>query len=82
MSAVFDGCVATMSARISRSLQEHGFLRIFGGFGAELIFKRVKVMGTIAPITLTSARNGGLFARNMRLFAKKRRGDNILKLLP
>ena len=78
MLAVVDGCVAAYSARISRSLQEHGFLRIFGGFGAELIYKRVKVMGTIAPITLTSARNGGLFARYLRLFAKKRIGDNIL----
>ena len=70
MSAVFDGCVAAMSAQVSRNLQDNGFLRIFGGFGAELIFKRVKVMGTIAPITLTSARNGGLFARYLRLFAK------------
>ena len=70
MLAVVDGCVAAYSARISQSLQERGFLRIFGGFGAELIFKRVKVMGTIAPITLTSARNGGLFARYLRLFAK------------
>ena len=82
MLAVVDGCVAAYSARISRSLQEYGFLRIFGGFGAELIFKRVKVMGTFAPITLTTARNSGLFERNIRLFAKKRRGDNILKLLP
>jgi hypothetical protein len=77
VSAVFDGCVAAYSARISRSLQEHGFLRIFGGFGAELIFKRVKVMGTFAPITLTSARNGGLFARNMSLFAKNAEGTEI-----
>ena len=58
MLAVVDGCVATMSARISRSLQEHGFLRIFGGFGAELIFKRVKWLIAISP--MTAARNSGL----------------------
>ena len=58
MSAVFDGRVAAMSARISRSLQEHGFLRIFGGFGAELIFKRVKWLIAINP--MTAARNSGL----------------------
>lgn len=40
MLAVVDGCVATMSAQLSRSLQEHGFMRIFGGFGVELIFKQ------------------------------------------
>jgi len=58
VSAVFDGCVAAMSAWISRGLQEYGFLRIFWGFGAELIFKRVKWLIAISP--MTAARNSGL----------------------
>lgn len=33
---------------------------IFGVFGGELIFKRVKGMGTFAPIPTTASRDSGL----------------------
>ena len=45
------------------SLRNEEFSRIYGisrAFGGELIFKRVKGMGTFAPIPTTASRNSGL----------------------
>ena len=42
------------------SLENASFSRISGTSGEELIFKRVKGMGTFAPIPTTASRDSGL----------------------
>ena len=48
------------ASELTEVLWNAEFSRIYGTSGEELIFKRVKGMGTFAPIPTTASRNSGL----------------------
>ena len=63
MSAILAGRGADIAMMLPEVLWNAEFSRIYGfsgTSGGELIFKRVKGMGTFAPIPTTAARNSGL----------------------
>ena len=63
MSAILAGRGADLAMMLPKVLWNAEFSRIYGisgTSGEELIFKRVKGMGTFAPIPTTAARNSGL----------------------
>ena len=63
MSAILAGRGADLAMMLPEVLWNAEFSRIYGisgTSGEELIFKRVKGMGTFAPIPTTASRNSGL----------------------